>query len=48
MHLNFGNLNVFSASIVLLFVDDQVVDDPVGLITCERFWISISVTPAFS
>ena len=44
MALNFGSLIVFSASNILLFSTDLVVDDPVGLKTCERFWISISVT----
>ena len=45
MALNFGNLIVFSAGNILLFSNDLVVDDPVGLITCERFWISFSITP---
>ena len=48
MTFNFGNLIVFSASNILLFINDLVVDDPVGLITCARFWISVSVTPGFS
>ena len=45
MTLNFGSLIVFSGGYILLFTKDLVVDDLVGLITCERFWISISVTP---
>ena len=45
MTLNFGNLIVFSAGSILLFINDLVVDDPVGLITCERFWIKKTVTP---
>ena len=28
--------------------NDLVVGDPVGLVTCESFWISMSVTIAFS
>ena len=47
MTLKFVYLIVFSASHILLFMNDLVVDDPVGLITCGKFWISLSVTPAF-
>ena len=36
---NLGNLIVFSASNILLFMSDLVVDDPVGLITFARFFI---------
>ena len=39
MTLNFGDLIVFSVGNILLFINDLVVDDPVGLITCEWFWI---------
>ena len=48
MTLNFGNLIVFSAGKILLFIHDLVVDDPVGLITYATIWISFSVTPGFS
>ena len=34
MILNFSNLIVFSAGHVPLFIDDLLVDDTVGLITC--------------
>ena len=43
--LSFGNLIVFSAGNTLLFINDLVVDDPVGLITCVGSWFSITVTP---
>ena len=43
--LSFGNLIVFSAGNTLLFINDLVVDDPVGLITCVGLWFSITVTP---
>ena len=45
MTLNFGNLIVFSEGNTLLFINDRVVDDPVGLITCATFWIRKTVTP---
>ena len=48
MTLNFGNLVIFSARNILMFINDLVVDDPVGLIACERFWINVSVTTVFS
>ena len=36
MILNFSHLIDFSAGHVLLFINDLVVDDPVGLKTCVR------------
>ena len=44
MTLNFENLIVFRAGNIFLFINDLVVDDPVGLITCAWFWIRVSVT----
>ena len=44
MNLNFSELIVFSAGHVLLFMNDLVVDDAVGLITCVRGKFRTSAT----
>ena len=44
MILKFGDLVVFSASRILLFINDLVVDHSVGLMTCVRIWFNFTVT----
>ena len=44
MILNFSDLIVFNAGHVLLFLNDLVVDGPVGLITCVKRQFRITAT----